>query len=383
MSQNYYQVLGVPPTASAAVIKQAYRRLATALHPDKHQGDPRYEEQFKAVAVAYGVLSNPDRRAQYDYRLQQAARPAEATRYAPADGPSVYKMPGDRTTTPPLRTRPPAGSRERHYQQRVPRQQARFNRQDFWLVGGLIGLIFLFGISVKIVMDRVQANAYMADARTAFARGQWPEAERQLDQALEFRNDHVEALRLRGQLHQDVDHNLPAARADYEAALLAGPVAALPPAEAATLLYRLGRCQAGLHQPAEAERSYCRALALDSTLAEAYLARGENRLLELRRTLPALADLRRGAGKLTRTSRAVPLPYLQAEGAALTHLARYAEARRVYLQALESQPQDGRTLFLLGRLAQQTGDSTSGCEFFRRGARAGYSYAEAAAKQCR
>ena len=386
MSQNYYQVLGVPPTASGADIKQAYRRLATALHPDKHRGDPRYEEQFKAVAVAYGVLSHPDRRAQYDYRLQQAVRQAAATSYptaeAQASGPTVYKMPGERTATPPLRTRPPAGSRERHYQQRVPHRQARFNRQDFWLVSGLVGLIFLFGISAKIVMDRVQAGLYLADARTAFARGQWQEAERQLDQALEFRSDHVEALRLRGQLRQDVDHDLPAARADYEAALLAGTDASLPPAEAATLLYRLGRCQAGLHQPAEAERSYCRALALDTTLAEAYLARGENRLLDLRRPRPALADLRRGARQLARAGRPVPLPYLQAEGAALTHLARYREARSVYLQALESQPEDGRTLFLLGRLAQQTGDSTSGCEFFRRGAKAGYAYAVRAAAGC-
>lgn len=386
MSQNHYQVLGVPPTASGADIKRAYRRLATALHPDKHQGDPRYEEQFKTVAVAYGVLSHPDRRAQYDYRLQQAARQAEAGSYAAAEaragGPSVYKMPAEPAAAPPLRTRPPAGSRERHYQQRVPRRQARFNRQDFWLVSGLVGLIFLFGISAKIVMDRVQAGLYLADARTAFARGQWHEAERQLDQALEFRDDHVAALRLRGQLRQDVDHDLPAARADYEAALLAGPAAALPPTEAATLLYRLGRCQAGLHQPAEAERSFNRALALDTTLAEAYLARGENRLLELRRTQPALADLRRGAGQLARAGRTVPLPYLQAEGAALTHLARYPEARAVYLQALESQPEDGRTLFLLGRLAQQTGDSTSGCEFFRRGAQAGYDYAVSAAAGC-
>ena len=387
MSQNHYQVLGVPPTAPAADIKRAYRRLATELHPDKHGGDRHYEERFKAVAVAYGVLSDPDRLAQYDYQVQLAARRAEEQRRAVAEaaagGPSVYKMPGQPAAAPPLRTRPPAGSRERHYQQRVPRQQVRFNRQDFWLVAGLTFLIFLFGISAKIVMDRVQANLYYDDARAAFAKGQWQEAERQLDGALTLREDHPAALRLRGQLRQDIDHDLAAARADYEAALLSEESPPLPPRETARVLYRLGRCQAGLHQPAAAELSYCRALALDTTLAEAYLARGENRLLDLRQPRPALADLRRGHGQLQRAGRPVPLPYLQAEGAALAHLARYDEARAVYFQALKTEPEDGRTLFLLGRLAQQAGDSASGCEFFRRGAVAGYSYAERAAAQCR
>lgn len=385
MSQNHYQVLGVLPTAPIADIKRAYRRLATELHPDKHGGDPYYEERFKVVAVAYGVLSDADRRAQYDYQQQQAARRAEELRRAPAEpgrgGPSVYKMPGDPATAPPLRTRPPAGARERHYQQRVPRQKVRFNKQDFWLVAGLTFLIFLFGISAKIVMDRVQADLYYTDGRTAFAKGQWGEAKNQLDQALEFREDHPAALRLRGQLNQDIAHDLPAARADYEAALLSDD-GKLPPPETARLLYRLGRCQAGLHQPAAAELTYCRALVLDTALAVGYLARGENRLLDLHQTRPALADLRRGHAQLRRAGRAVPLPYLQAEGAALTRLARYDDARAVYLQALETQPEDGRTLFLLGRLAQQAGDVASGCEFFRRGAVAGYSYAVRAAEQC-
>ncbi|RZK16052.1 MAG: J domain-containing protein, partial [Hymenobacter sp.] len=113
MSQNHYQVLGVPPAASAEAIKQAYRRLAIQLHPDKHGGDPRYEEQFKAVATAYRILGDMGRRAQYDFQLQQAAQLAVAYHVAPATtadgGPSVYKMPVA-APAPPLRTRPPAGA---------------------------------------------------------------------------------------------------------------------------------------------------------------------------------------------------------------------------------------------------------------------------------
>ncbi|RZK41293.1 MAG: J domain-containing protein, partial [Hymenobacter sp.] len=118
MSQNHYQVLGVLPAASAEAIKQAYRRLAVQLHPDKHGGDSRHEEQFKAVATAYRVLGDPGRRAQYDLQLQLAAQLAEArptAAVATDGGPSVYKMPAA-TPAPPLRTRHPADRRERHYQ---------------------------------------------------------------------------------------------------------------------------------------------------------------------------------------------------------------------------------------------------------------------------
>jgi Tfp pilus assembly protein PilF len=386
VSQNHYQVLGVSPTASAEVIKQAYRRLANQLHPDKHGGDPRHEEQFKAVATAYSILSNPGRRAQYDFQLQQATQRAQVPHRAAETangGPSVYKMPTP-APAPPLRTRRPADARERHYQQRTPPRRARFNRQDFWLVALIVGLILLFGVSAKIVMDRVAATTAYGDARRAFAQGQWEVAYGLLDESLAFRPDYAPALRLRGQLAQDIRHDPAAARADYEAALLTAAAGAdpLPTPEAARLLYRLGRCQAQLHQPQEAEASFSRALALDSALAEAHLARGENRLLDLRRPRPALADLHRGHQQYARRGQAVPLGYLQAEGAALTHLARYTEARTVYFEALETQPEDGRTLFLLGRLAQQVGDAASACGFFQRGAKAGYSYAVVAAEKC-
>ena len=67
MSQrDYYEILGVPPSASTDDIKKAYRRLAMKYHPDQNQGDKVAEEQFKAVNEAYEVLSDPDRRGRYD-----------------------------------------------------------------------------------------------------------------------------------------------------------------------------------------------------------------------------------------------------------------------------------------------------------------------------
>ncbi len=65
-SRDYYKILEVAPDASAEDIKRAYRRLALATHPDRNRNDPNAEERFKAINEAYGVLSDPHKRAQFD-----------------------------------------------------------------------------------------------------------------------------------------------------------------------------------------------------------------------------------------------------------------------------------------------------------------------------
>jgi molecular chaperone DnaJ len=64
--RDFYEILGVSKSATPEEIKKAYRKVAIQFHPDKNQGNKEAEEKFKEAAEAYEVLSDAEKRAQYD-----------------------------------------------------------------------------------------------------------------------------------------------------------------------------------------------------------------------------------------------------------------------------------------------------------------------------
>lgn len=64
--RDFYEILGVPKSADADVIKKAYRKVAMQFHPDRNPDNKAAEESFKEAAEAYEVLSDPDKKARYD-----------------------------------------------------------------------------------------------------------------------------------------------------------------------------------------------------------------------------------------------------------------------------------------------------------------------------
>ncbi|MCC3317747.1 molecular chaperone DnaJ [Nocardia africana] len=66
LEKDFYKELGISSSATQDEIKKAYRKLARDLHPDKNPGDTKAEERFKAVSEAHAVLSDPEKRKEYD-----------------------------------------------------------------------------------------------------------------------------------------------------------------------------------------------------------------------------------------------------------------------------------------------------------------------------
>src|SRR5437868_14398812 len=64
--KDYYEILGVPRTASDAEIKKAFRKLAREFHPDVAKNKKQAEEKFKEINEAYEVLGDPPKRKKYD-----------------------------------------------------------------------------------------------------------------------------------------------------------------------------------------------------------------------------------------------------------------------------------------------------------------------------
>jgi molecular chaperone DnaJ len=80
-AKDLYKILGVSKGATQEEIRKSYRKLARKYHPDANRDDPEAENRFKEIQHAYEILSNPEKRREYD-----EVRVPSSARKAPAEG---------------------------------------------------------------------------------------------------------------------------------------------------------------------------------------------------------------------------------------------------------------------------------------------------------
>lgn len=349
MQLNYYALLGLKRNATSAEIKAAYKKLALQYHPDKHQGNTYFEEQFKQVNAAYQILSNPNKRYFYDQKLEFVAQQQRAQQYAQ----STYQE---------TRQRRPASVNERYY--RPIKRKQKFTRRDWQITIGFFASLFLASLLIKLVMDNVTAHKRFRNADTFMEQKQWSSAHSMLSEAIDFEPKFVDAYQKRGFINQTVYKDYRAALSDYNAAL---EFSQKPLAET---YFRRGECYVQLQQYAAAEEDFTRTINLNKDYQQAYFKRGEVRLLDLNKWTEAVADLSTYLEKPRETAEMNKA--LLYRGFAFYLLDNYPAAMQDYENALKTDSRNGRLYYLIGKVEHATHKTTAACRHFSQAIKLGY-----------
>ncbi len=91
MPQNFYQILGIPTTASAKTIQKAFHKLAKTYHPDRNPQNNLALEQFKLISEAYKTLSNPTAKSKYDFKIRYGTPVTKVTYGQPPPAPRMAR----------------------------------------------------------------------------------------------------------------------------------------------------------------------------------------------------------------------------------------------------------------------------------------------------
>jgi len=150
--KNYYEILGVTKTHSDGEIRKSYRKLAMQYHPDRNPGDKAAEEKFKNIAEAYGVLTDPQKRKEYD-SLRKMGGSFKGSQGKPGFSYSQEDILKDLFQDP--RFQQMFSGLLREFQRSGFRHSSQFIKKSFFGGKGslFIGGIFLFGSMAKPLLS--------------------------------------------------------------------------------------------------------------------------------------------------------------------------------------------------------------------------------------
>lgn len=182
---NFYTILNLNPEASSEEIRAAFKKLAMRFHPDRNPDNPKAEEKFKLINLAYQTLSNEQKRISYDYQIGVRTRSESYQHYYEAQE-QVQQRYQDLYRE--------VYRRYQAEEEENKKAHESFNKRiHLWIALGLAA-VFLLSFFVKIVMDRVTAHHHFEKAKEAYYQGNFTEAERSTYLALGKQSEAPEYL---------------------------------------------------------------------------------------------------------------------------------------------------------------------------------------------
>lgn len=181
LPKNYYQILGIPSNASAAVIKAAYKKLAKQYHPDINPSNVQAEEQFKIVNEAYQTLSKPAKKASYDQQLfvQNLVSEAPTYQYQTSYTTNYHRnfefgryAPKSEQTESRSSNNPQAG-----------------NLKFYILSFCFVVVIGALGLTLGHFMNQYAAKEHLAEGNTYLQNKQYEQADGEFEAAIAFNED--------------------------------------------------------------------------------------------------------------------------------------------------------------------------------------------------
>ncbi|HAS39404.1 MAG TPA: hypothetical protein DCS93_02955 [Microscillaceae bacterium] len=220
---NYYDVLGIKSTASSQEIRDAYKTMAKKYHPDKNVDNPYAEEVFKRINTAYQILSDQQKRYQYDQaQIYQTVATAATSTTSSTDtnyyrtNPNTGQAPYRNTTRQSYKTRRVYRPKSKYRYAHIPKKV----RRNLNILAGVIGIgVLVFGFYIYDASRYIAARHRYQRAVEYMQKKDYYLAIKHLHEAVAFNPTLVEAHLLIGKINDSVYKQPEVAYINYSRAI--------------------------------------------------------------------------------------------------------------------------------------------------------------------
>jgi tetratricopeptide (TPR) repeat protein len=193
--ENYYQILGIKRSATAREVREAFKKMALELHPDKNPNNAKAEERFKLVNEAYQVLNDAEKRFQYNQKLDISQ-------------PIFSEDSGQYKSYSEIKHEPNFSSGDyskqgKHFAQTTETEPKKESNTFYYIIA--FTLIIIIGTAATLFgkyMNHISAKEHFDKAVIYFNSGNYFYAFRECNEALEYEDSYAEVYEMKGDIRR-------------------------------------------------------------------------------------------------------------------------------------------------------------------------------------